>query len=168
MPACGMDPFPHLFEPLSVGPARLRNRVIFGAHFTMFTEPNPVWGEPGFFGRRYGRYLAERWGLPEDLMLVAGRHHDPSEGAELDLLRIVHIACRIADCLGYEVSRPLVPMQMVELAFKREKDVFAPITPAARFGPDSPERAGFAIAKQLQRDCSWCCSRVCQHPCVRQ
>ncbi|MEX2254859.1 MAG: FAD-dependent oxidoreductase, partial [Acidimicrobiia bacterium] len=43
-----------------VGPLTLRNRVIFGAHFTMFTEPNPVWGEPGFSGRRYGRYLAER------------------------------------------------------------------------------------------------------------
>jgi 2,4-dienoyl-CoA reductase-like NADH-dependent reductase (Old Yellow Enzyme family) len=34
--------------------------VICGAHFTMFTEPNPVWGEPGFYGRRYGRYLADR------------------------------------------------------------------------------------------------------------
>lgn len=52
--------YPRLFEPLRVGPLELRNRVIFGAHFTMFTEPNPVWGEPGFYGRRYGRYLAER------------------------------------------------------------------------------------------------------------
>ena len=34
--------------------------MIFGAHFTMFTEPNPVWGEPGFYGQRYGRYLADR------------------------------------------------------------------------------------------------------------
>jgi 2,4-dienoyl-CoA reductase-like NADH-dependent reductase (Old Yellow Enzyme family)/thioredoxin reductase len=50
----------HLFEPLTVGPLTLRNRVLCGAHFTMFTEPNPVWGEPGFYGRRYGRYLAER------------------------------------------------------------------------------------------------------------
>ena len=49
-----------LFQPLPVGPLELRNRVIFGAHFTMFTEPNPVWGEPGFYGRRYGRYLADR------------------------------------------------------------------------------------------------------------
>jgi len=49
-----------LFQPLRLGPLELRNRVIFGAHFTMFTEPNPVWGEPGFYGRRYGRYLAER------------------------------------------------------------------------------------------------------------
>ena len=56
-----------------------------------------------------GRYLAERWGLPEELLMVAGRHHDPSEGTELDLLRIVHVACRLADALGYDVSRPLVP-----------------------------------------------------------
>jgi putative nucleotidyltransferase with HDIG domain len=57
-----------------------------------------------------GRYLAEKWGLPEDLRTVAGRHHDPSEGAELDLLRLVRVACRLADCLGYEVTRPLVPV----------------------------------------------------------
>ena len=49
-----------LFQPLKVGPLELRNRVVFGAHFTMFTEPNTVWGEPGFYGRRYGRYLADR------------------------------------------------------------------------------------------------------------
>ncbi|HSO95759.1 MAG TPA: FAD-dependent oxidoreductase [Acidimicrobiia bacterium] len=55
-----MPAYPSLFQPLTVGPVRLRNRLIFGAHFTMFTEPNPVWGEPGFFGRRYGRYLADR------------------------------------------------------------------------------------------------------------
>jgi len=35
---------PNLFQPLTVGPVQLRNRLIFGAHFTMFTEPNPVWG----------------------------------------------------------------------------------------------------------------------------
>ena len=55
-----MTPYPRLFEPLPVGPVTLRNRVVCGAHFTMFTEPNPVWGEPGFYGRRYGRYLADR------------------------------------------------------------------------------------------------------------
>ena len=55
-----MTPYPRLFEPLAVGPVTLRNRVVCGAHFTMFTEPNAVWGEPGFYGRRYGRYLADR------------------------------------------------------------------------------------------------------------
>ena len=48
-----------------------------------------------------GRMMAERWGLPSDFQLVAGRHHDPCEGGETDLLRIVHVACRMADCLGY-------------------------------------------------------------------
>ena len=55
-----MSEYPRLFEPLQIGPLTLRNRVIFGAHFTMFTEPSPTFGEPGYFGRRYGRYLAER------------------------------------------------------------------------------------------------------------
>jgi 2,4-dienoyl-CoA reductase-like NADH-dependent reductase (Old Yellow Enzyme family) len=59
--AVPQDPaHPFLFQPLRVGPVTLRNRVICGAHFTMFTEPNAVWGEPGFYGRRYGRYLADR------------------------------------------------------------------------------------------------------------
>ena len=55
-----------------------------------------------------GRMLAERWGLPAEMGLIAGRHHDPCEGAELDLLRIVHVACQLADVLGYDVVKPLV------------------------------------------------------------
>src|SRR3954452_25251957 len=51
---------PHLFSPLRIGPLEARNRIVFGAHFTMFSEPNPVYGEPGFFGARLGRYLADR------------------------------------------------------------------------------------------------------------
>jgi putative nucleotidyltransferase with HDIG domain len=50
-----------------------------------------------------GRMLAERWGLPEDMAIIAGRHHDACEGNELDVLRIVHVACRLADVLGYDV-----------------------------------------------------------------
>ena len=52
--------FENIFQPIYVGRSEFRNRIIFGAHFTMFTEPNPVWGEPGYYGRRYGRYLADR------------------------------------------------------------------------------------------------------------
>ena len=69
-----------------------------------------------------GRLLAERWGLPEELRIIAGRHHDPCEGAELNLLRIVHVACRLADALGYDVTRPLVPKPvssvLIELPFR--------------------------------------------------
>jgi len=52
--------FPRLFSPLRLGPHTARNRIVFGAHFTMYTEPAPRFGEPGFYGERLGRYLAER------------------------------------------------------------------------------------------------------------
>jgi len=51
--------YPRLFTPLHLGPVIARNRVVCGAHFTMYTEPNRTYGEPGFYGERYGRYLAE-------------------------------------------------------------------------------------------------------------
>jgi putative nucleotidyltransferase with HDIG domain len=57
-----------------------------------------------------GRLLAERWGLPPGLAQIAGRHHDPCEGAKLQLLSIVHVACRLADALGYDVVKPLTPL----------------------------------------------------------
>jgi 2,4-dienoyl-CoA reductase-like NADH-dependent reductase (Old Yellow Enzyme family)/thioredoxin reductase len=43
-----------------MGPVEARNRIVFGAHFTMFTDPARTWGEPGFYGERYARYLADR------------------------------------------------------------------------------------------------------------
>jgi 2,4-dienoyl-CoA reductase-like NADH-dependent reductase (Old Yellow Enzyme family) len=52
--------FPCLFSPLRIGPLESRNRIILGAHFTMFSEPARTWGEPGFSGERLGRYLADR------------------------------------------------------------------------------------------------------------
>ena len=55
-----MATFPRLFEPLAVGPCESPNRIVFGAHFTMFSEPAATFGEPGFYGERLGRYLAER------------------------------------------------------------------------------------------------------------
>jgi putative nucleotidyltransferase with HDIG domain len=71
-----------------------------------------------------GRMLAERWGLPSEMALIAGRHHDPYEGMELDLLRIVHVACRLADVLGYDVVKPLIPSSIGE--------VLAQLPPQAR------------------------------------
>jgi HD-like signal output (HDOD) protein len=62
-----------------------------------------------------GRMLAEGWRLPADTALIAGRHHDPCEGAELDLLRIVHVACSLADVLGYDFVKPLVPATASEV-----------------------------------------------------
>jgi HD-like signal output (HDOD) protein len=62
-----------------------------------------------------GRLLSMRWRLPEEFFVVAGRHHDPCEGSELTLLRIVHVACRLADFFNYDVSRPLTPQTFEEI-----------------------------------------------------
>jgi HD-like signal output (HDOD) protein len=64
--------------------------------------------EFGMHHAEAGRILAERWGLPQEFAVVTGRHHDPCEGDEIDLLRIVHVACRLADTLGYDFVRPLI------------------------------------------------------------
>jgi putative nucleotidyltransferase with HDIG domain len=62
-----------------------------------------------------GRLLAESWELPEQFRIVAGRHHDPCEGAEVDLLRVIHVACRIADALGYGLVSPRADMNMSDI-----------------------------------------------------
>jgi putative nucleotidyltransferase with HDIG domain len=55
-----------------------------------------------------GRFLVETWKLPEEFRVIAGRHHDPCEGTELTLLWIIHVACRLADAVGFCVVPPLV------------------------------------------------------------
>jgi hypothetical protein len=63
--------------------------------------------EFGMDHAKAGRILAGLWGLPEEFAVITGRHHDPCEGSEVDLLRIVHVACRLADVFGYDFVRPL-------------------------------------------------------------
>lgn len=55
-----VPPLDRLFEPLVLGPRTARNRVVLGAHHTLFNEPSPVFGEPGLAGARLARYLGER------------------------------------------------------------------------------------------------------------
>lgn len=53
---------PHaaLHRPIQLGPVTARNRVVFGAHHTLFAEPSSTYGEPGVVGERLVGYLAER------------------------------------------------------------------------------------------------------------
>jgi len=53
-----------------------------------------------------GRLLTEHWRLPQEFWVINGRHHDTLEGTEVDLLRIVHVACRMADVLGFGMIPP--------------------------------------------------------------
>ena len=66
----------------------------------------------GFDHAEAGRLLGEAWELPEEYRIVAGRHHDPCEGTEVDLLRIVHVGCRLADSLGYGLMPPQADSSM--------------------------------------------------------
>ncbi|MCB1026394.1 MAG: NAD-binding protein, partial [Microthrixaceae bacterium] len=61
-PTAPTAPGPHdaLHRPLRLGPVTAPNRVVFGAHHTLFAEPSDTYGEPGLVGPRMVRYLAER------------------------------------------------------------------------------------------------------------
>jgi putative nucleotidyltransferase with HDIG domain len=72
-----------------------------------------------------GRLLVNKWQLPEPFPEIAGRHHDRQEGGEIDLLAIVSMACRLADELGFEVTKPLKPATVEE--------ILAPLPEAVRF-----------------------------------
>ncbi|HEX7362102.1 MAG TPA: HDOD domain-containing protein [Bryobacteraceae bacterium] len=63
-----------------------------------------------------GRRLIEQWKLPQEFCVVAGRHHDPPDGAtELDSLRISHLSCRLADALGFWVAKPFGALDVEEV-----------------------------------------------------
>jgi putative nucleotidyltransferase with HDIG domain len=62
-----------------------------------------------------GRQLVEQWKLPPEFGVIAGRHHDPPGGGPFDFLALVHLACQMADALGYSVVTPLEPAPFDEL-----------------------------------------------------
>ncbi len=62
-----------------------------------------------------GRILAERWNLPEDIRIVAGRHHDPPGGPVRDVSGLAYLACQLADALGFWVVPPAKPLAVSEL-----------------------------------------------------
>lgn len=80
-----------------------------------------------------GRMLAERWNLPEDIRIVAGRHHDPPGGPVGDLVGLTYLACQLADSLGFWAAPPLKPMGLAEA---RE---LLPEEARARFGLDADQ-----------------------------
>ena len=48
-------------------------------------------------------WLAGKWGFPEELQRIAALHHDPPPNGPFDLLKLAHLSCRLADCLGFSV-----------------------------------------------------------------
>ncbi|MCS7315844.1 MAG: HDOD domain-containing protein [Bryobacterales bacterium] len=102
--------------------------------------------ERKFFGLDHceaGRMLAERWNLPEDLRIVAGRHHDPPGGPVRDLAGLVYVACQLADSLGFWAVPPLKPLALSEAREMLPEDA------GARLGPD-PEQLRGAVERRIR------------------
>ena len=49
-----------------------------------------------------GLWLTQRWGFPPEYSRVAGCHHDDLPAAKQDLASLAHIACLLADALGFQ------------------------------------------------------------------
>lgn len=58
-----------------------------------------------------GRWLAEQWKLPQQFAEIAAHHHDHQIPGKFDLLSLVHVACRLADCIGFFAVRPAQPLK---------------------------------------------------------
>jgi HD-like signal output (HDOD) protein len=78
-----------------------------------------------------GRLLMGEWGLPPEVLVATGRHHDPPQGGPFDMLHVVHLACRFADTLGYFVVAPLKQTTFEELAEMLPADARERLSPEA-------------------------------------
>ncbi|MGH9718593.1 MAG: HDOD domain-containing protein, partial [Bryobacteraceae bacterium] len=95
--------------------------ALFAAHPKQYAELLHVAAENAYdvleceieqFGMDHceaGRQLVERWNLPLEIGVIAGRHHDTAPSDSLDLLTLVHLGCRLADSLGYEAVKAARP-----------------------------------------------------------
>lgn len=77
-----------------------------------------------------GAWLANSWGLPEDLQLVIAGHHQPPDTTAFELADMVRIAVLLTDALGFDVLPPARPFTLPEIR--------AMLPPAGqyRFDPD--------------------------------
>jgi putative nucleotidyltransferase with HDIG domain len=90
-----------------------------------------------------GCHLAEKWALPPEFRVIAGRHHDPPSGSEMDMLSVVYFGCRLADVLGFHVVRPLQPVGFDEIR------AALPEPARHRFPPD-PEALTVSIESRIR------------------
>jgi putative nucleotidyltransferase with HDIG domain len=62
-----------------------------------------------------GRWLAEQWKLPRQFAEIAAHHHDRIIPGKFDLLPLVQVACRLADCIGFFAVRPARPLKFSDV-----------------------------------------------------
>jgi putative nucleotidyltransferase with HDIG domain len=62
-----------------------------------------------------GAWLAEKWNFPKLLAQVVARHHDPPANDPFDILKLVHVTCRLTDSLGFYVIEAAQPEQTADI-----------------------------------------------------
>jgi putative nucleotidyltransferase with HDIG domain len=62
-----------------------------------------------------GRWLAQQWNLPKDLVEVISRHHAPPKSNEFDMVALVRMACTLADCIGFSAAPPLRALKFQDI-----------------------------------------------------
>ena len=69
-----------------------------------------------------GLALGRRWGLPDELCMIAGHHHEAVDIEEFDVANVARLSCALADTLGFgvvTVTKPLSRAGLPVLAGKR-------------------------------------------------
>jgi HD-like signal output (HDOD) protein len=85
------------------------------------------------FGRNHceaGRWLAERWDLPQEVRDAAAGHHNPPGAGEFTLQDLVRVAVLLTDSLGLDVTPPSQAHSMQEIR------ILLPRVAQFRFDPD--------------------------------
>lgn len=62
-----------------------------------------------------GKWLAEQWNLPKLFADVAALHHSEPAPGEPDMVGVVRVACRLADCIGFPAVCSHRPAELHEI-----------------------------------------------------
>jgi HD-like signal output (HDOD) protein len=54
---------------------------------------------------RAGAWLVGNWAFPKDFAEICEHHHDPLKESDSEVLKLVKIACNIADMIGFPAVR---------------------------------------------------------------
>ena len=52
-----------------------------------------------------GFWLTRTWGFPPAFARISAHHHDPFDRQQPELLQVVQVSCKLADCLGFPAIR---------------------------------------------------------------
>lgn len=88
-----------------------------------------------------GRWLSQSWKLPKEFPEIIANHHAEPNG-KFDMTALIHLACDMADTLGFAAVRPLWPKTFGEILHS------LPAREKARFDPD-PDRLATRVATKI-------------------